>query len=69
MSKRAKKNGLLLRASGEQDGFSTLDLLSGTSGVCEAIDQLAGEYDPDLIHRLGMAAKILSGMLRARVEF
>jgi hypothetical protein len=60
--------GLVLRESGEFDGFTTLDLVAGTAGVCQALDQLAGEHDPDLVHRLSMAATILSTMLSDRVE-
>jgi hypothetical protein len=32
------------------------------------LDQLAGEHDPDLVHRLSMAAKIMSTMLSDRAE-
>lgn len=54
--------------SSDSDGFTTLDLVNGLQGVCYALDQIAGESDAELIHRLSMAAKILSTMLADRVE-
>jgi hypothetical protein len=68
MAKRRKPKGLLLRDCDASDGFTTLDLVAGTAGVCQALDHLAGEGDTDLIHRLSMAAKILSTMVSDRVE-
>jgi hypothetical protein len=63
------KQGLLLRDSDDGDGFTTLDLVNGLQAVCVAIDASAGgTHDTDFVHRLAMAAKILSTMLADRVE-
>ena len=68
-AKQKAEGSLLLCGSDEFDGFSTLDLVAGLNGVCQAIDMLAGECDDrDVIHRLGMASKILSTMVNRRVE-
>lgn len=60
---------LRLRESNESDGFTTLDLVNGLNGVCIALDESAGgTHDSDSVHRLSMAAKILSTMVADRVE-
>ena len=61
------REGLLLRDSNDGEGFSTLDLVYGLQGVCVAIDA-SSRHDTDFVHRLSMAAKILSTMLADRVE-
>jgi hypothetical protein len=66
--KRPPNGGLLFRGSGKYDHFTTLDLWAGLCGVCKALDQLAGESDPDIIHRLSMASNVLASILDDRVE-
>jgi hypothetical protein len=62
---RATRKGLLLAESGEFEGFSTDDVMTGLSGVCEALDDL--EYtrrmDIDLVAKLARAARVLSTIL------
>ena len=63
------KQGLILRESEETDGFSTLDVVNGLQAVCVALDESAGgTHGVEHVHRLSMAAKVLSTMASARVE-
>jgi hypothetical protein len=43
MRRAIARKGLLLRDSAESENFTTLDLVAGTAGVCEALDQLVGD--------------------------
>jgi hypothetical protein len=64
-----QRRGLLLVESGEFDGYSTLDLVNGLHGVCNALDQLEGSAQSlDQVAELSMAAKVLSSILQNRVE-
>jgi hypothetical protein len=65
-----KKGAVLLRASDENEAFTTLDLVAGLHGVCEALDDQVGTASLDLraIQRLSMAARVLSSMVNDRVE-
>jgi hypothetical protein len=68
MPKR-KPKGLLLRESAPDEGFSTLDLVNGLQGVCQALDGICGDaHDSDHVFRMAMAANVLSTMLANRVE-
>jgi hypothetical protein len=61
--------GLVLRESEPDEGFSTLDLVNGPQGVCQALDELcADQHDTDHVFRMAMAANVLSTMLANRVE-
>jgi len=69
-SKRGLKIGLRLRESDKGGDFTTLDVLSGLCGVCEALDDAVGtgSMDLDTTHRLSIASKVLSSILMDRVE-
>jgi hypothetical protein len=68
-ARRTKKDYLHLLQSDEFDGFSTLDLVNGLHGVCEALDSLPGaERSIEQYCELSMAAKTLSSILQHRVE-
>jgi hypothetical protein len=68
--KRAPRIGLRLRESDELEHFTTLDVLSGLCGVCEALDDAVGtgSMDLDTTHRLSIAGKVLSSILMDRAE-
>jgi hypothetical protein len=70
MASRKEKGALLLRASHENEGFTTLDLVAGLHGVCEALDDQVGTCSLDFgaVQRLSMAARVLSSMVNDRVE-
>ncbi len=60
------KVGLQLRES-DEDEFTTMDVLAGLYGVCQALDEAAGNCDDaNLIHRLSIAAKVLASILDNR---
>jgi hypothetical protein len=64
-----RRKGLLLSESSESEGYSTLDLVNGLHGVCEALDSLPGaERSIEQYCELSMAAKIISSILQRRVE-
>ncbi len=66
--KRAKPK-IGLRESDEDDGFTTMDLVSALRGVCTAADSIVqAESDINIAQQLNMAAKILSSILHSRVE-
>ena len=58
-----------LRASGPDDNFSTLDLLSGLHGICQTLNNQVGvdSLDKNVTHRLSIAANVLSTMLYDRL--
>ncbi len=67
-SKRSRK-GLLLRASEDSEGFTTTDLINGLHGVCVALDDaIVNRFDGNNAQYLAQAAKVLSTMVRDRVE-
>ena len=45
------QDGLLLRESGDDEGFTTLDLVNGPQDVCVAVDQSAGSMQVVPIRR------------------
>jgi hypothetical protein len=67
---RAQRPGVHLRESGEDDGFTTYELLSGLHGVCQAmVDRdFMRDMDIDAIECLAMAAKVLAAILHGREE-
>jgi hypothetical protein len=72
VSKRStrRKNavdGLMLRVSGEHEGFSTIDVLNGLHGVRETLDRMAQDLHLDQRHELSTAANVLSAILRDRL--
>ena len=69
MAKR-KDGTILLRASAENESFSTLDVVAGLHGVCETLDDTvgSGSMDQNTIQRLSMAARVLSSIVNDRVE-
>ena len=59
---------LTLSDSRDIDGISTLNIISGLQGVCDALDESAGHgANIDHTHQLAMAAKTLSAILAARL--
>lgn len=65
---RRKPPGLTLSASGEDDGFSTLDALNGLHGVCVALNTGYFENDVDTSAQLQQAALVCSAILQNRVR-
>ena len=66
MDKSSKPTTLVLPAFA--DGISTLQIIEGLQGVCTVLDESAAYSNQlDLTHQLGMAAKVLSTMLFARL--
>jgi len=67
---KPKEGTILLRASAEGESFSTLDVVAGLHGVCEALDDTVGTgcMARNTIQRLSMAARVLSSILNDRVE-
>ena len=63
---RRKPPGLTLSESGEYDGFSTLDVLNGLHGVCEALNTGYFENDVEISSELHIVAKVLSSILQNR---
>ena len=69
--KRKDKNYLYLRAFRDGEGFTTLDLINGLSGVCQAFDEFAVNdscRDKEAVINLSMAAKVLADLVANRVE-
>ena len=69
MAKR-RDGTIVLRASAEDEIFTTLDVVAGLCGVCEALHDTVGtdSMDRNTIQRLSLAAHVLSLMVAARVE-
>jgi len=69
-ARRAKKTGLLLRESDKNEGFSTLEVLSGLHAVCLALEEIEPCDSADLrrYSELSVAAKVLSTILSNRVD-
>jgi hypothetical protein len=62
------KIGLQLRESDDEGEFTTMDVLAGLCGVCQALDEVAGNCDDaNVTHRLSIAAKVLCSILDERV--
>jgi hypothetical protein len=68
--RRTKKPSLRLRESDDLEGFSTLDVLNGLHGVCQALYHLepGSELAADQYGELSTAATVLSSMLQWRTE-
>jgi hypothetical protein len=72
MAKRviAPRGAVVLAPSEDMDNFTTMDLVVGLHGVCQALDDQVGteSLDRDGVHRLSIAAKVLSSMVMLRME-
>ncbi|HEV7611431.1 MAG TPA: hypothetical protein VGO37_06120 [Steroidobacteraceae bacterium] len=66
----APRGAVVLSPSGDMDDFSTMDLVVGLHGVCQALDDQVGteSLDRDGVHRLSIAANVLSSMVMQRME-
>jgi hypothetical protein len=66
----APRGAVVLAASGDMDDFTTMDLVVGLHGICQALDDQVGTetLDRDGVHRLSIAAKVLSSIVMQRME-
>lgn len=64
------RGAVVLAPSGDMDDFSTMDLVVGLHGVCQALDDTVGtdSMDKDTIQRLSIAANVLSSIIMSRME-
>ncbi len=67
-ARRVPKGGIALRGSSEDDRFTTLDAVIALNGVCIALDAAGGTDDPNSVHQLSTAAKILSSIVYDRID-
>jgi hypothetical protein len=71
MAKRivAPRGAVVLSPSSDMDNFTTMDLVVGLHGVCQALDASVGtDADKDVIHRLSIAANVMSSIVMSRME-